>query len=529
MSITCEHAGAWSARWDRRPGGHGNLLRVRFTRYHAAEAVLAVAGVAALVLTACLPTTTHGHPRTSISVHAGTRVQAAKPRPNIVFVLADDLAMNLVSHMPHVQAMMRDGTSLSRYYVVDSLCCPSRAAIFTGQYPHDDGVFDNHGSDGGLSAYTRHRDQQKAFVLPLHAAGYRTGFMGKYLNGYQPNLPQPPGWDEWDAAGNGYHEFDYSLDENGTQHHYGHRPKDYLTDVVSAKAGRFIDSAAQRRQPFMLEVATFAPHSPYIPAPRDAHADPTVRYPRTPGYAKQPTNAPSWLRALPRLSAADNRLIERVYRQRVRSVLAIDQMIGHLQQRLQADGVARDTYVVFSSDNGYHQGEYELLPGKQTAYDTDIHVPLVVTGPGVPAGHVSGQLATNIDLGPTFTGITGTGPMRAADGVSLAPLWHGDRPPEWQRAVLVEHHGPNNVPGDPDRQSPRHGAPPSYAAVRTADALYVRYHDGEQEYYDTSRDPYELDNLAARGVPRDLVRTMRALQHCHGATACQRAARLTTG
>ena len=115
-----------------------------------------------------------------------------RSRPNFVFVLTDDLSWNLVSHMPHLLALEKAGATMSRYYVVDSLCCPSRSAIFTGQYPHDDGVFTNAGSDGGYFAFNRHGDQRKSFALALHQAGYRTAMMGKYLNQYQPAYPQPP-------------------------------------------------------------------------------------------------------------------------------------------------------------------------------------------------------------------------------------------------------------------------------------------------------------------------------------------------
>ena len=167
-------------------------------------------------------------------------------RPNFVFVLTDDLAWNLVSHMPHVLGLEKAGTTMSKYYVVDSLCCPSRSAIFTGEYPHDDGVFTNSGSDGGYATFNAHGDQQKTWAVALHAAGYRTAMMGKYLNGYQPRDPIPPGWDEWDVAGNGYPEFNYNLNENGKVQHYGAQPQDYMVDVLSAKAGAFIDSAAAR-------------------------------------------------------------------------------------------------------------------------------------------------------------------------------------------------------------------------------------------------------------------------------------------
>ena len=313
---------------------------------------------------------------------------AAAQRPNFVFVLTDDLSWNLVSHMPHVQALEKSGTTMSQYYVMDSLCCPSRSAIFTGMYPHDDGVFTNAGNDGGYTAFNAHGDQGKTWAVALHNAGYRTAMMGKYLNQYDPKDPIPPGWDEWDVAGNGYPEFGYNLNEDGRRVHYGSKPQDYLTDVLSGKVASFIDSSAAARKPFMLEVATFAPHAPYTPASRYANTV-NLSYPRTPAYDRLPSGAPSWLATRPPLSATDEQNIDTTYDKRVEADLSVDDMIGHLEAELQAKGEARDTYFIFSSDNGYHMGEYRLDPGKQTAFDTDIHVPLIVAGPGVPAGRVA--------------------------------------------------------------------------------------------------------------------------------------------
>src|SRR5690349_1630794 len=129
-------------------------------------------------------------------------------RPNIVFVLADDLSTNLVPYMPHVQAMMREGATFNNYFVTDSLCCPSRASIFTGLYPHDTGVFKNSGPDGGFWTFDRHNDPSRTYALALERAGYHTALMGKYLNGYKPGVTfhggrpyVPPGWNDWDVTG----------------------------------------------------------------------------------------------------------------------------------------------------------------------------------------------------------------------------------------------------------------------------------------------------------------------------------------
>ena len=459
-----------------------------------------------------------GHPSASAG---GAR---SSTKPNIVFVLTDDLSWNLVSHMPNVQALQKAGTTMSNYYVVDSLCCPSRSAIFTGEYPHDDGVFTNSGSDGGYTAYNKNGNEQKASALALQKAGYTTGFMGKYLNGYLPVDAVPPGWNEWDVAGYGYPEFNYNLNENGKSQHYGHDPKSYLTDVLSNKAGAFIDSSAASHKPFVLEVATFAPHAPYTPAPRYATAAAGVAYPKTPAYNALPTAPPAWLENRAPLNTNQQKGITADYDKRIEADLATDDLIGHLETELKAKGVADNTYFVFSSDNGYHMGEYRLLPGKQTAFDTDIHVPLIVSGPGVPAGATSSQLVSNIDLAPTFESLAGATVGSNVDGVSLSDLWHGHQPADWQQAVLIEHHGPDDTKGDPDAQSAKHADPPSYEAVRTATALYVLYADGDQEYYDTANDPNELDNLAANGVPPELPKMLTALQNCHNAAACQAAA-----
>ncbi len=465
------------------------------------------------------PRSAAGRSRLAIGTATGSR-------PSFVFVLTDDLAWNLISHMPHVLAMEKAGSAMSRYYVVDSLCCPSRAAIFTGEYPHDNGVYTNTLSDGGYKAYNRNGDPRKSFAVALQKSGYRTALMGKYLNDYWPLDGVAPGWDEWDVAGDGYSEFNYNLNEDGQTQHYGGSPQSYLTDVLSAKAGSFIRSAHSSGKPFMLEVATFAPHAPYTPAPRYATAASTVAYPKTAAYDRVPQNPPSWLRARRPLTSAQQRRITRAYRMRVEDVMSVDDMIGHLESVLHATGEARNTYFIFSSDNGYHMGEYRLMPGKQTAFDTDIHVPLIVTGPGVPGGRVISQLASNIDLAPTFDRLAGLLVPDRVDGHSLAQLWHGQNPAGWRQAILIEHHGPDDNRGDPDRQNWLSGDPPSYEAVRTATSLYVRYASGDQGYYDTARDPAELDNIAATGVPPGLRRTLEALQVCHGGASCWAAAHL---
>lgn len=458
------------------------------------------------------------------------RLLHADHRPNIVYVLTDDLSTDLVRYMPHVQALAEAGATFSNFYVVDSLCCPSRASIFTGQYPHNTHVFRNSGANGGYQGFDKFGNASHTFGVTLHKAGYRTAFLGKYLNLYDPLNDQPAkGWDEWDVTGTeGYSEYKYHLNENGLVHAYGSSTGDYLTDVLSKRAVQFVDKSVHSGQPFAMEVASFAPHQPAVPARQDLHSFDALHAPRGTDFNRAPTAAPSWLAHLPSLTAKDDLRIDDLYRKRVESVQAVDRMIGNLEQALLAKGELRNTYFVFSSDNGFHMGQYRLLPGKQTAFDTDIRVPLVVTGPGIEAGRTITDLASSIDLAPTFEAIAGARPSYVQDGSSLLGLLHGQpAPASWPRAVLVEHRGPNYQPNDPDRQVSRSANPPSYEAMRTGDALYVEYATGEREYYDLTRDPLELNNLAGRLPPATLAqlhRTLLTLEHCAGATCRQAAA-----
>jgi arylsulfatase A-like enzyme len=273
-------------------------------------------------------------------------------------------------------------------------------------------------------------------------------------------------------------------------------------------------------------VATFAPHAPYTPAPRYAHAAQQLAVPKTPAYNRLPANPPPWLKGHPPLSATEQANITSTFRKRVEDDLSVDDMIGELRDELWAKGLDRNTYFVFSSDNGFHLGEHRLSSGKQTAFETDISVPLIVAGPDVPAGRDASQLTSSIDLAPTFETLAGLPVPAGVDGHSLAGLWHGQDPVGWRLAILIEHHGPDFSPEDPDRQTFKAGDPPTYEAVRTPTALYVRYAGGTQEYYDTATDPDELDNLADKGVPVVLRQALSALENCHGGAACWAAAQL---
>jgi arylsulfatase A-like enzyme len=445
-------------------------------------------------------------------------------KTNIVFVLTDDLAMNLVQYMPHVQALQKAGVTFSNYTVTDSLCCPSRSSMFSGKFPHDTGVFTNGGDDGGFGTFHKRGEESDTFATDLQKAGYRTAMMGKYLNGYLPGDGWvPPGWTEWDVAGNGYPEYNYKLNENGKVVAYGKKPADYLTDVISAKASTFITDSAAAGKPFLVELATFAPHAPYTPAQPDLDKFPGLKAPRGPAFNTLPADAPPWLKSRAALTDKEITAIDTAFRKRVQAVQSVDRMIGSLQATLTKAGVAGRTAVVFTSDNGYHMGEYRLNPGKQTAFDTDIHVPLIAAGPGLTAGKTVAGPAENVDLRPTFDTLAGVTPSAGVDGHTLTPLFGGSVPDSWRTAALIEHHGPDTDRTDPDLPAKNSGNPTTYSAVRTATSTYVEYTDGTVEYYDRSTDPDQLHNTASTLSATDKAdwhQALTGLAGCHGSTAC---------
>jgi arylsulfatase A-like enzyme len=458
----------------------------------------------------------------------------ASSAPNILFFLTDDLSWDLVLHMKSVQAMQKKGITFDHYFVTESLCCPSRSSIFTGKYPHDTGVFANSGDAGGYQAFMSGGNQLATFATSLQAVGYKGQMMGKYLNGYDPQADSPgPGWAEWGVAGNGYPEYNYYMNRNGTAQFFGDAGSDYLTDVLHGMASKFV---TPQNSPFVLEVATFAPHAPYTPAPQDIGTY-NAGLPSNPSFNVRNTNPPGWLAVHTPLDATQITRLNHDYDLRVEAVQAVDRMIGDLMNQLAATGLDKNTYVVFSSDNGYHMGQHTMLAGKQTAFDTDINVPLIVVGPGVPAGVVDTHVVENIDLCPTFAELGGAPPLPAADGHSLVSLLHGEAVSDWRNVVLVEHKGGTMDPADPDNPNtpdagPGSGPDPtSYEAIRmvgTGDAgakesVFVSYVDGETEYYDITADPYEMNNTVSSlpaATVQQLQQAVSTIKSCKGSGGC---------
>ena len=459
----------------------------------------------------------------------------AEPGPNIVMVLVDDFSMNLMPDnldelaktMPNLAQMRREGVTFDNYFITNSLCCPSRSSIFTGMLPHNTGVLTNTAPLGGLESFLSHKNDQRTFAVALHDKFYATGMMGKYLNGYSAEEGGvPAGWSEWAVAGNAYSNFNYVINHNGE----AVTSELHMTDQLSLMGQEFIAAASEG--PFFLELSTYSPHSPYTPPARYEGAFMDVTYPRTPAFAARPDEyAPKWMQKIKELDKKYIKKIDEIHRLRVQSVKGVDDLIGDIRKTLNDLGIAEDTYVIFTSDNGYHLGEFSLRGGKMTPYDFDIKVPLVVVGPGIAAGTREDDIAMNIDLYPTFADLAGLAPLPTVDGHSLVPALTG-KPGPVRNLAVVEHTRPDRSADDPDASDPKAGDPPTYVALRMRDALYVEYLDGSGDvsYYDLTTDPDQLSNIA-HTLPAARLKSLHeaavANLTCAGAMECGTAQALT--
>ena len=462
------------------------------------------------------------------------RIAAGTPSmaPNILFILTDDLDARSIAYMPRLTSLLANrGTTFVRSFVAFPRCCPSRASILRGQYPHNHQILGNTPPGGGFRKFHTLGRERSTVGTWLKQAGYATVLLGKYLNGYPQGVEPtfvPPGWDEWYAALGtaGYANFNYNLNENGRIVHYGSRPEDYLTDVLTRKAADFIRRGGRAGKPMFIYLATFAPHEPATPAPRHEGAFATLRAPRVPSFNEADvSDKPQRLRAIPPLTPDAIETLDALHRKRLRSLQAVDEMISTLIDALRDAGELSRTYIVFTSDNGFHMGEHRLKSGKNSPYEESIRVPLIVSGPGVPEGRRAQDLTINTDLAPTFAQIAGARAPEFVDGRSLMPLLTAGqaKPREWRQSVLVEQY--RNPPEDPSRPQPaeneRIEGITNWQAVRSGDFLYVEYANGERELYDLSKDPYELHNLQAKADPVFLKRFsayLAALRQCDGAS-----------
>jgi N-acetylglucosamine-6-sulfatase len=438
----------------------------------------------------------------SLTDNQGADVQAAS-RPNIVFVMTDDLDARSMKDLGGIRNVMgSNGITFKKAYVSYALCCPSRVTFFRGQYAH------NHSIISGTSRLGEPRFRQlgldqSTIVKWLNRAGYQTKYLGKYINGYKGSYV-PPGWDEWyafvDPADNNV------VNDNGQEVTLTGNS----TDVFAEEASDFIRRSSANPDPFFVMVGTRAPHRPVEVPERYQNSFANASLPKPPNFDEPDvSDKPQWVQSYPRLTQTQIDKLRQEYRDRLRSMLPVEDLLEQTIATLQETGELDNTYIFFTSDNGFHLGNHRLAPGgKRTPYEEDIKVPLMVRGPGVPAGAVRQQLVVNTDLAPTLADLAGASIPAFVDGRSFAPLLTTTPPSSWRTAFLQEGWGEES-------------ATPTNTGVRTRRYMFVEYESGERELYDLALDPYQLESKPQAGNEQlytTLGNRLAKLRTCAAAT-----------
>ncbi len=472
-------------------------------RYALAACVLALAGTGANLGT---------------SAAAGTPSQAAEPgsRPNVLLITTDDQNLTDLQTMPRTRRLLAERGMSFQGLSPHPLCCPARAEILTGQYAQNNGVRTNKGRYGGY-----HRlDTSSTIATWLDDAGYITIFMGKFLNQYdaKDTGDATPGWDSWNATARRIYNYnDFAVNHNGSLRSY----HAYQTDFFGALGRQKIRDVAGRSQPFFLWQSFVAPHTtccwtPPVPAKRHATMFPSALPPSLsdPSYNEADVaDKPSFIRKLSPLSSRETKRIVRLHRERIRSLQAVDEQIGRTVRTLARLGELDNTLIIFTSDNGFLLGEHRYS-GKVLAYEPAVRVPLLMRGPNIPAGAVSDEVATTVDIAPTIAAAAGATPTITVDGQNLLPVAAGSA---GTRGNVLIQAGPRTDADEPFGWF--------YRGVRTFRYTYAYYpRTGERELYDRKLDPHQLESVADdqryREVESALHQRMLQLKDCKG-TQCQ--------
>jgi arylsulfatase A-like enzyme len=510
---------------------------------------------------------------------AGFRSSAAAAtpeQPSFVVIQTDDQTLDQLYAafgQPKLQAMpntlnliAKRGETFNRYYVSYPLCCPSRVSLMTGRYAHNNGVKGNIQPNGGYFGFSFRAAYTHNIATWLQGAGYRTIHVGKFLNGYgdEPysnGSEVPPGWSAWHTvlkSDTDHYYYGYKLNNNGVvEGPYGDsgtwEPREYITrddigcpfaplngqpcfyetDMLTNLATQEL-RATSPEQPFYLQLDYTAPHGdfrkPAGPEPAPRHYDwfkgAPLPHNRGQGFDEgNVSDKPSFIREAPYLGLSEIHTYRVYYDKALESLRSIDDGVKLLIDTLGSLHRLRNTYVIFTSDNGFFYGEHRLLGGKFLAYEPSTHLPFLIRGPHIKAGTESGEIVGNIDVAPTILELAGVTPDKSVDGRSMKPFFEDPelrtlRPYLFESFVEtddVNEAGAIAEPGDQSRstreqslaarQSGTAGrpggeasasllAPPKdYEGIRLGPYKYIAWPDGEKELYDLETDPYELNNL----------------------------------
>ncbi|KAF2727600.1 arylsulfatase-like protein [Polyplosphaeria fusca] len=446
-------------------------------------------------------------------------------RPNIVFVLTDDqdLHMNSLDYLPHLQKhLLAEGTFYKRHFCTIALCCPSRVSLWTGKAAHNTNVTDVNPPYGGYPKFISQGLNENFLPIWLQEAGYNTYYTGKLFNAHtieNYNSPHVKGFTGSDFL---LDPFTYQY-LNSSYQRNKEPPVRYegrhTLEILAEKAYGFLDDAAKQDSPFFLAIAPVAPHSnvaldnlqgpiekivanfsPPIPLERHRHMFKDVKVPRTENFNPHKSSGVNWISRLPRQSQENVDFNDHFYRQRLRALQGVDEIIDGVVSRLDGYGLLDETYIIYSTDNGYHIGQHRMQPGKECGFEEDINIPLIIRGPGIPRNLTTEIITTHTDLAPTILKLAGA-PLRGDfDGAAIPLTSSGIEEAKLTRHehVNVEYWGFALGEGK-DWGGDRFHFNNTYKGLRILGQSYDYYYSvwctNEHELYNIENDPGQLHNL----------------------------------